>query len=253
MRLNAEITKSNANQRQPALVPIHGLFGSLSNLGMLARAFQETHDVIQIDLRNHGLSPHSDQMSYQLMAQDVVETLDDMNVQQFHIIGHSMGGKVAMHLANLVPHRVVKLIVLDMAPVAYQKSHHDQIFKALEEVQKAQVVSRKEATELMQKYINEIGVIQFLLKSFRNGQWLFNLDALKQQYFQILSWERLNPQSNETLFLKGELSDYINLERDNDLIRFQYPQAKFVMIDGTGHWLHAEKPSEVIKNIKDFL
>src|SRR5690606_13590360 len=108
MRLNAEITKSNANQRQPALVLIHGLFGSLSNLGMLARAFQETHDVIQIDLRNHGISPHSDQMSYQLMAQDVIETLDDMNVQQFHVIGHSMGGKVAMHLANFVPHRVVK-------------------------------------------------------------------------------------------------------------------------------------------------
>ena len=209
MILNYEYHQKLEGETHP-LVFIHGLFGSLSNLGMLARAFQNSHSVIQLDLRNHGKSPQSTEMDYREMANDVLETLDVIGIDKFSVIGHSMGGKVGMQLA-LISERVEQLVVLDIAPFAYQERHHDEIFKALIAVQNAQIQSRQQAVEIMREYIHSDMVIQFLLKSFSKGQWLFNVDALYKQYDQIIGWENIgNTWQQPVLFIKGGESPYIS-------------------------------------------
>lgn len=250
MLLHHEYTKVESAKGN--LVLIHGLFGSLSNLGMLARGLQDDFNILQIDLRNHGLSPHSPVMNYEEMAKDVIETLDHLGIQQFSVIGHSMGGKVAMKLTALVADRVQRLVVLDMSPYAYPTPHHDHIIQALMAVAEAKVASRKEATEIMQHYIQEIGVIQFLLKSFDHGQWKFNVQILQAEYQQILSWHIQQPWPHPVLFLKGELSDYITSTQQQQLIQQQFPQARIETIKGASHWLHAEKTEAVLNAIRNY-
>ena len=166
MLLNYQFHQSDTDQQRTPIVLIHGLFGSLSNLGGIARALYASHSVVQIDVRNHGQSPQSSEMNYQVMAQDILDTLDHLNIQQFSVIGHSMGGKVAMKLTEIATDRLEQLVILDIAPFAYQENHHDQIFKALFAVKSAHIQSRKEATEIMREFLKEEMVIQFLLKSF---------------------------------------------------------------------------------------
>ncbi|MEF1291287.1 alpha/beta fold hydrolase, partial [Vibrio sp. M260118] len=113
------------------IVLIHGLFGNLDNLGLLARDLKQDHQVLSIDLRNHGLSFQSHQHNYALMAQDVYQLLQHLNLNRYTVVGHSMGGKVAMKLAELAPDQVDKLLVLDMAPVKYTQSRHDNVFNGL--------------------------------------------------------------------------------------------------------------------------
>ena len=130
MILNYQLHHHETSTVSPMLF-IHGLFGSLSNLGVLARHFSEQRTAIQIDVRNHGLSGHSSDINYQLMAEDVLETLSSLNVHKFVVVGHSMGGKIAMKLADLAREQTEKLIVLDITPIQYHESHHAKIFKAL--------------------------------------------------------------------------------------------------------------------------
>jgi esterase len=243
----------SAAENQPTLVLIHGLFGSLSNLGMIARAFQEKFNVLQLDVRNHGHSDHSNEMNYSLMASDVLETLDHLNIQIFFVIGHSMGGKIAMKLADLAQNRIQKMVVLDMTPFAYQENHHDQIFKALFAVENAQLESRKEATELMRQYLKEEMVIQFLLKSFNKGKWLFNVQALFNHYADILSWENQPINSVPALFIKGGSSPYISKPEHLSAIESQFNRSQVQIIEQAGHWLHAEKPTAVNQLISAFI
>lgn len=235
------------------IVFIHGLFGSLSNLGMLARHYAGQRTVIQFDVRNHGLSPHSEEMNYQAMAQDIIDSLDALDVEKVVVIGHSMGGKISMALAALAPERVEKLIVLDMAPFEYKEQHHDQIFKALFAVEQAKISSRADATALMSQYIHENMVIQFLLKSFNQGTWRFNLGALFQHYADILSWHNQTAVNIKTLFLKGEHSFYISTAQHFAAIDSQFSRSTVVVIENAGHWLHAEKTETVIQEIDQFL
>lgn len=253
MQLNYELTPAASDSAQATLLLIHGLFGSLSNLGVLARAFQQDYQIIQIDLRNHGLSAHSSDMNYNLMAQDVLDTLDALNIKIFSVVGHSMGGKVAMKLTELAPQRLEKLIVLDMAPVAYQQRHHDVIFEALKAVSQAHVETRKQATEIMQNYIKEMGVIQFLLKSFHQGKWRFNVDVLFNHYTEITGWKEISPWMKTTLFIRGENSPYIGKEEYISAIQRQFTDAKVQTVAQAGHWLHAEQPDQVIRFIKEFM
>lgn len=253
MILNLEHTTAQHLTQHPPLLLIHGLFGSIGNLGVIARAFQDDYDVIQVDVRNHGHSAHSDQMNYPAMAQDIVETLDHLGVEQVSVIGHSMGGKIAMAFADLAPTRVKQLVVLDMAPYAYQENHHDEIFKALFAVKDAHPESRKDATALMQQFIKVPMVNQFLLKSFYQGQWRFNVDALYAGYAQILNWRAISPCDVDALFLRGANSAYVAERAQQDALKQQFPQAQLHAIDNTGHWLHAEQPQAVIDEIKAFL
>lgn len=252
MILNYQLHHHETSTVSP-MIFIHGLFGSLSNLGVLARHFSEQRTVIQIDVRNHGLSGHSSDINYQLMAEDVLETLSSLNVHKFVVVGHSMGGKIAMKLADLAREQTEKLVVLDITPIQYHENHHAEIFQALFAVQQANVASRLEAAKIMHKYIHEEMVIQFLLKSFNKGQWLFNVQSLFDHYPDIMAWKKVEKINRPALFLRGGDSFYISKPEHFAAINEQFSQAKIEVIENTGHWLHGEKPDEVIKYMQAFL
>ncbi|WP_049632608.1 esterase [Yersinia aldovae] len=252
MKLNFRL--QNALSPTPALtiILIHGLFGNLDNLGVLARDLHKDHNVIQVDLRDHGLSPRSPQVNYPEMAQDVLELLDQLEIGKVIIVGHSMGGKVAMAMTALAPDRIEKLVVIDIAPVNYPVRRHDQIFTALNAVNAAGVTQRQEAAQLMREFIKEEGVIQFLLKSFQGGEWRFNVPALWDQYENIVGWQPVPAWPHPILFIRGELSPYVQDSYRDDIAR-QFPQAKAHVVAGTGHWVHAEKPDSVLRAIHRFI
>ncbi|MEL0632740.1 alpha/beta fold hydrolase [Pseudoalteromonas carrageenovora] len=241
----------------PDVILIHGLFGSLENLNVIAKPLSEHFNVINVDLRNHGRSPHSDEMNYPAMAQDVLELMDSLNIKKAHVIGHSMGGKVAMQLALTQSERVNKLVVLDIAPVSYP-ARHTQILNALNAVADEKVNDRKQADSIMIPFIDEPGVRQFLLKSLaknESGQftWRFNLEVLSKKYSTITA--NVNENNSclcDTLFIKGNDSDYI-LPEHRSAITARFKNTKAKIIHGAGHWLHAQKPLAVNKAISDFL
>ncbi|MEY8769914.1 esterase [Erwinia sp. ACCC 02193] len=251
MKLNFRLQSEQTTVSDAPVVLIHGLFGNLDNLGVLARDLKADRRIIQVDVRNHGLSPRSDEISYAAMARDVLETLDELDADRFDIIGHSMGGKIAMTLASLAPERVGQLVVIDIAPVAYRERHHDAIFAALAAVSEAGITRRSEAAALMRQTIQEEGVIQFLLKSFQDGEWRFNVPALWQHYDRIIGWETLPAWPHPTLFIRGEHSPYLQ-EAYRDALLAQFPAARAHVITGAGHWAHAEKPDAVLRAIRRF-
>ena len=246
-----------AEGKGKTIVLIHGLFGSADNLGLLARELKQHYQVISVDLRNHGLSPHCDQFNYQDLAQDVVDTIDALNIDQFDVIGHSMGGKVAMALSALVPQRLKHLVIIDMAPVAYSEHRHQNVFNGLREVSCHTINKRSEAEHYLTQHINDAGVRQFLLKSLAktdNGyQWRFNVEGLIANYATIMGWHSApQPFTGYTLFIKGQLSDYIEPQHRSEIMA-QFPNAKAHVVANTGHWLHAEKPTTVNRIIHQFL
>jgi esterase len=240
----------------PVVVLMHGLFGSLENLNVIVKTLSEQFTVINVDLRNHGSSFHADEMNYASMAQDIVSLLNHLKIEKAHIIGHSMGGKVAMQVAMLNEALIDKLIVLDIAPVTYH-SRHDKIIQALKAVANDNVNSRNDADSIMKSYIDEVGVRQFLLKSLAKNesgyQWKFNLSTISDNYSEIIS--NINATHScqcATLFIKGNNSDYI-LPEHREAIVSLFPNSKAKVIHGAGHWLHAEKPEAVNRSIIDFL
>ncbi|MGY4108252.1 alpha/beta fold hydrolase [Aeromonas encheleia] len=245
----------------PAVVLIHGLFGSLDNLGLLARPLSEQYRVISLDLRNHGASFHSDEMSYPQQAADVIALLDHLALDKVAIVGHSMGGKVAMQVAKQVakqaPARVGRLVVADIAPVAYPHARHQNVFAGLNATLASPPQSRAEAEALLARYVEIPGVRQFLLKSFAKGEsgwgWRFNVPALERNYANIMGWPDDQTRfEGPTLFIKGGDSDYVQPQY-TETVMAQFPAAKARVIAGTGHWLHAEKPVLFNKLVVDFL
>lgn len=251
MKLNTRLQSDQSANSDLPLVLIHGLFGSLDNLGGLARELKKSRRVIQLDVRNHGLSPRAPEMDYSLMAQDVLETLDDLDIDRFDVIGHSMGGKIAMALTAQAPARVAGLVAIDIAPVAYPTRHHDAIFAALQAVSEANISSRSDAAALMRQSLAEEGVIQFLLKSFHDGKWRFNVPVLWQCYDQIIGWQPQAPWPHPALFIRGELSQYLADEYREALL-VQFPQARAHIVAAAGHWVHAEKPEAVLRAIRRY-
>lgn len=239
------------------VILIHGLFGNLDNLGILARTLKEQYQVISLDLRNHGLSFHSQEHSYKAMAEDVITLIDSLNIDTFSVIGHSMGGKVAMKLSAQIPSRVKSLVVLDMAPIHYTKHRHENVFAAIDNVIAGKAKSRSEALTLMAEHLEIEGVRQFLGKSLYKDEqtqtmaWRFNVEALKNNYHHILGWDNVPPVDIPTLFIKGALSEYILPEYQNEISK-QFPKAKAHIVANTGHWLHAEKSREVLRAIQKF-
>ncbi len=251
MILHTDIT----GQGEP-LVLIHGLFGSYENLGVIARALQDKFQIINLDLRNHGRSAHSDQMNYPLMAADVIETLDALGLVQVSVLGHSMGGKVAMQLALQQPERVKKLILADISPVVNEPRHLG-ILQALQQINLSTLKDRREADQQLSASVKELGVRQFLLKNLLKEadkfQWRLNLPALVANYPAILAAPQAKgPYTGPVLFIKGGDSDYL-LPSHQGQIQQLFPQAKAKVIQGTGHWLHAEKPAAFSKIVADFL
>ncbi|MGY3861026.1 alpha/beta fold hydrolase [Aeromonas lacus] len=240
-----------------AVILIHGLFGSLDNLGLLARALGEHYRVISVDLRNHGTSFRSNDMSYPAQAADILALMDHLGLDQAAIVGHSMGGKVGMQLAKLASARVSRLVVADIAPVAYPHSRHQNVFAGLNATLAAQPQSRSDAERILAEHIEIAGVRQFLLKSFAKGddgwQWRFNVPALEENYANIMGWpEDERCFEGPVLFIKGGDSDYMQPQYSEAALA-QFPAAKVRVIAGTGHWLHAEKPMLFNKLVVDFL
>ncbi|WP_313689764.1 esterase [Pantoea sp.] len=251
MILNARLqTEQSAPEATPILL-IHGLFGSLDNLGVLARGLRDACPTLQVDVRNHGLSGRSEIMNYSAMAQDIVETLDAQGIDRVSVVGHSMGGKIAMALSAIAPHRIEKLVMIDIAPVDYQTRRHDEIFAAIRAVSAAGVTRRSEAAEVMRPLLDEEGVIQFILKSFQDGEWRFNVPVLWDNYTTISGWEEVPAWPHPALFIRGGDSPYLDNQHRDALLR-QFPQAHAHVISGAGHWVHAEKPEAVLRAARRF-
>ncbi|NBC99026.1 esterase [Atlantibacter hermannii] len=252
MKLHTRAQSAQQSHNASPIVLVHGLFGSLDNLGVLARELISDFDVIQVDMRNHGLSPRSDVMTYPAMAQDLIDTLDELSIDKATFIGHSMGGKAVMAATKIAPQRIDKLVAIDIAPVDYQVRRHDEIFAAINAVTEAGITSRQDATALMREHIQEDGVIQFLLKSFVAGEWRFNVPVLWDQYSHIVGWETVPAWDRPALFIRGGHSPYVD-ETHRDALLAQFPQARAHVVAGAGHWVHAEKPQAVVRAIRRYL
>ncbi|MFV4758274.1 esterase [Citrobacter freundii] len=252
MKLNIRAQSAQNLHNNSPIVLVHGLFGSLDNLGILARDLVADHDIIQVDMRNHGLSPRSPEMNYPAMAQDLLDTLDDRQIEKAIFIGHSMGGKAVMALTALAPERVERLVAIDIAPVDYHVRRHDEIFAAINAVTDAQASSRQQAASVMRQHLQEEGVIQFLLKSFVDGEWRFNVPVLWDQYPHIVGWETIPAWEHPALFIPGGNSPYVT-EAYREQLLAQFPQARAHVIAGAGHWVHAEKPEAVLRAIRRYL
>lgn len=250
--LNYRIHRPENPISSAAIVLIHGLFGDRQNLGVLARNLQNYFTVIQLDIRNHGNSPWAETMLYPEMATDVLTLLTHLKQTSIIAIGHSMGGKIVMAMTAIAPQLIEKIVVIDIAPVSYQINRHENIFSALEAVTQAGVASRQEAAVIMRNTLSEESEIQFLLKSFEQGRWKFNLAVLKKEYRQLMSWKTIPAWPHPALFIRGSRSDYITEAYRKDIMP-QFPQAQGQIILGCGHWVHAENPAAVIRAIHRFL
>ncbi|GAA0487130.1 MULTISPECIES: esterase [Tatumella] len=252
MILNSRLQTEQFDEELSPILLIHGLFGSLDNLGVLARHLKSRAPVVQVDVRNHGHSPRAAEMSYAAMARDMLDTLDHLQLGTVNVIGHSMGGKIAMAMSALAPARIKRLVMIDIAPVDYQIRRHDDIFAALRAVSQAAVTRRDAAAELMRPILRDEMVINFLLKSFHQGEWLFNVPALWENYTTIAGWETCPCWPHPALFIGGGASPYLDPLYRTPLLA-QFPCAKAHIIAGAGHWVHAEKPVAVLNAVQRFL
>jgi esterase len=240
------------------LIILHGLMGSLDNWQTIAKHFSTHFQVYVIDQRNHGRSPHSKEFSYEILMQDMIDFMQQHNIDKAHFIGHSMGGKVVMHLALEHPDHVAKLIVVDVAPVEYE-DRHSAVFKALFAVDLAALESRQQPETTLRQYLGEDeSTVQFLMKGlYRDDdnkfQWRFNVQALYDAYQEISTGiSSVKPFEGETLFIKGGKSDYINAANYSEITDL-FPHNQLAEIAGSGHWVHADNPAEFISVAEKFL
>lgn len=242
---------------KPLLI-IHGYLGMSDNWNTMGEKYAENgFEVHLLDMRNHGRSFHSMEFNYELMVDDVVCYCEMHQLNKVSVIGHSMGGKVAMKLAAKHPNLVEQLIVADIAPRGY-RPHHQDIMAALNAVDFSTQPSRNEVQTVIEQYVKERGVVQFLMKNVyritpQQLGFRFNLAAFNQNEETIgepLSETEVFDKS--TMFIKGGNSEYIR-EKDSDLIEKHFPNSKIETILGAGHWLHAEKPQEFFDKTLAFL
>lgn len=239
------------------LLVFHGLFGMLDNWGTFGRDLSATRPVHLIDLRNHGKSFHSDDMSHEDLANDILNYLEAFNLSKVHLLGHSLGGKAVMQFAMIYPEKIEKLIVVDIGPKSYPP-HHQGILKALNEVDLSQVKTRGEVEDILHQYIPEKSVVYFLAKSLcwdkkKRLAWRFNLKTLTEKYTEFVSNAiKFGTFNGETLFIAGEKSNYI-LPQDSFLIKQQFPNSSIIHIKNAGHWVQAENPKDFYDAVYDFL
>lgn len=235
----------------PPLLIAHGLFGSARNWGVIAKRLSDTRQVVAVDMRNHGSSFWSDSHSYPDLATDLAAVLGQLPTLA-DVLGHSMGGKAAMTLALTQPDLVRRLVVADIAPVAYTHTQQPQI-DAMRRVDLAHVANRAEAEAQMQA--TSPAIAAFLLQSLdlAERRWRVNLDVLERDMGQITGWPAVTGHfPRPALFLAGADSDYVRPEH-RATIRALFPRARFARITGAGHWLHAEKPREFEETVRAFL
>lgn len=240
----------------PAVILLHGLFGSGPNLGALARSLESQYTVYSLDLPNHGRSGWLPDPDLPGMANCLLQWMDREGLELASLVGHSLGGKVAMEVALTAPGRVPSLVVVDIAPVAYP-ARHDSVFDALRAVSEANCPSRQAAAALLDKYLEEEGVAQFLLMSLARQEdrmdWRFDRVGLERAYPALIAAPSAGRSyKGPTLFIKGSESDYI-VDAQQAQILALFPSATLKILHGTGHWLHAEKPALFNALVQRFL
>lgn len=243
------------DQPGPPLVIVHGLFGSAKNWGAIAKRMARTRPVIAVDMRNHGDSPHHPTHSYPDMATDLAKLIGSLG-QPADVLGHSMGGKAAMVLALSRPDLVSRLIVADIAPVSYSHTQ-TPLIDAMESVDLGSVKMRRDADAALQPSVPDLATRAFLTQSLDLSgdapRWRLNLPALRDAMDQIIGFPEVSGRfEGPTLFVSGGASDYVRPEH-RDLIKSLFPNVEFSVIDGAGHWVHAEAPAPFIEAISAFL
>ncbi len=250
------------------LVIMHGLYGTLDNWVGIARELQNNFKVIIVDLRNHGKSPHSKVHNYEVMVDDLLNLMNDLEIYSANIMGHSMGGKVAMAFAAFNPERVKRLLIVDISPRTYlveegdlQFTEHVKIMDALASLDLSNLNSREDADSFLSKKIPFDRVRWFLLKNlYRNKDksfgWKLNVSALRSNLENVLQgFENLSEEFKlldcPVVFIKGGASNYIR-DIDTELINSLFPNSKTVSINEASHWVHAEKPNEFLLVVKQF-
>ena len=239
------------------LLVFHGLFGMLDNWGSFGKEIGELMPTHLIDLRNHGRSFHSEFMSHDDLANDILNYLNDHKIEKANLLGHSLGGKAVMQFAIKYPEKLDRLIVVDISPKAYPP-HHQGIIKALQSVDFSVVESRQDVEKVLGEYIHEKFVIQFLMKNLywtddKKLAWRFNLNTLAEKYTEFVSNAiKFGVFDGPTLFVAGANSNYI-LPQDELLIRQQFPNSKIIKIANAEHWVQANNPVDFNAAVKDFI
>ncbi|MBO0611971.1 MAG: hypothetical protein RL122_402 [Pseudomonadota bacterium] len=239
------------------LVVLHGLLGSLDNWHTFARGQAGKRTVLAIDLRNHGDSPHVAGMSYRQMVDDVVAVLDTLAIPECYLMGHSMGGKVAMMLALQHPSRVRRLLVVDIAPKAYPP-RHQALLHAMVGMPLGELSSRKQADEWLSATVKHPFERGFLLKNLgrkTEGQfyWQCNLPEIARHYLKISGFPTTDAvYPAPTLFIRGGQSDYV-ADTDLPMIRQAFPAAELVTVAAAGHLPHVQTPAEFTVLVEAFL
>ncbi|HGY57430.1 MAG TPA: alpha/beta fold hydrolase [Caldithrix abyssi] len=241
---------------QPLII-LHGLFGMSDNWMSIARRLAERYTVFLLDQRNHGHSPHSDEFNYDVLLDDLHRFIVGQNLSQVRLIGHSMGGKVAMRYALNFSSRVEKPVVVDIAPKTYTHPHFKLFFEALFAIHPERLTSRKEADDILAQKIPQPAIRQFLLKNLVRGKdgrfrWRIHLKAIYLNLPKIMEGLRdIRVFDKPALFLRGGRSDYI-LDGDFSLIYKWFPMARIETIPQATHWLHADAPEEFCSHLEKF-
>lgn len=233
---------------QPIII-LHGIFGTSDNWFSYGRRIaQEGFEVFIVDQRNHGQSPHSDNFNYLALTDDLFDFIDDHEIEDPIILGHSMGGKVAMRFALENPQMVSKLIVVDISLKAYgPRKQHKSIIKAMKSVKLSEIQNRKEVEEQIANIIPEPRIRQFILKNLHRKEkdefeWRINIPGIENNLDQLFDGiDTITKFEKPTLFVKGGASDYILMD-DYDQIRYNFPNAEIITIADASHWVHVESP-----------
>ena len=238
------------------LIILHGLFGSSDNWLTHAKELGKNHKVYLLDQRNHGASPHDDEFTYDKMVEDLLFFIKQHDLIRPDIMGHSMGGKVAMLFATKYPDQINKLLVVDIAPKFYPV-HHNVILEGLKEIPVEKITSRQEADDILAKFVSFPSVRQFLLKNLKRVDdgyaWKMNLDVIYDHIANVGNGlEEDQTFDHETLFIRGSESDYIE---DSDIpdLDAHFPNNDLVTIHGASHWVHVEEPEQFLTAVEVFL
>ncbi|MEE9406675.1 MAG: alpha/beta fold hydrolase [Polaribacter sp.] len=256
MSINPILNSTIKGEGKPLLI-LHGYFGMSDNWKTLGNLFADNFEVHLIDQRNHGRSFHEDEFNYEVLVDDLYKYIQQYQLENIYLIGHSMGGKTAMLFAVTYPELVDKLVIVDISPRMYQP-HHNAILAGLNSVDFSVQNSRKLVEEKIAELIPEFGVRQFLLKNvywIEKGQlaYRFNLESLTENNSEVgEALPSFTVFENETLFLKGSKSNYISQDEE-PIIDAHFPNSKIVEIKNAGHWLHVENPKDFYSEVCAFL
>ena len=240
------------------IVILHGVFGSLDNWATVSKSIADAGYVVYlVDQRNHGRSPHSDEFTYEAMAADLAEFIEDHKLEKPILVGHSMGGKTVMQYAETYPGTYDKLVIVDIGPKAYPP-HHQQLIEGLNALPVSEIEDRHQADTLFSTYEPNLGVRQFLLKNLYRSDtgafaWRFNLPVLTKFQANVgAEIPRLRQITEPTLFIRGAGSGYLR-DEDWEGIQAMFPNAELVTIPKSGHWVHAEQPKAFVEALTSFL